>query len=147
MRAAFDTTVLAYAEGVNGLDHRQAGLALVARIVPGAGMIPVQALGELFHVLVRKAGRSRKEAAAAILSWQDTYAPIPTTPAVMTAAMELAATHQLGIWDAVMLSASVEAGCRVLLSQDMQDGFTWSGTTIVDPFAPRPHPLLEQMLG
>ena len=39
--------------------------------------------------------------------------------------------------DAVILSAAAESGCRLLLSQDLQEGFTWNGVTVTNPFAPR----------
>ena len=96
--------------------------------------------------MVRKAKRSTDQARAAVLSWQDVFPLIPTTPAVMLRAADLAAHHQFGIWDAIMLSAASEAGCRLLLSEDMQDSFTSGGTTIADPFAPTLHPLLRGLI-
>ncbi len=64
----------------------------------------------------------------------------------MTAALNLASVHRLQIWDAVILSAAASAGCRVLLSEDLQDGFTWNGVTVVNPFAPEPNALLAELL-
>jgi len=56
MRVALDTTVLAYAEGANGAIRRDHTLKLIQRLPPEAVVLPAQALGELFNVLVRKAG-------------------------------------------------------------------------------------------
>jgi predicted nucleic acid-binding protein len=67
MRVALDTNVLAYAEGVNGPSMKALALELVDGLPPGSVILPVQTLGELFQVLVRKAGRSRPSARAAIL--------------------------------------------------------------------------------
>lgn len=64
----------------------------------------------------------------------------------MLAAADLAVTHQLGIWDAVIVSAAAEADCNLLLSEDMQDGFIWQGVTIANPFARSKHPLLKALL-
>ncbi len=44
-----------------------------------------------------------------------------------------------------MFGAAAEAGCRLLLSEDLQEGFTWGGVTVVNPFAATVHPLLEEM--
>ena len=44
------------------------------------------------------------------------------------------------------LAAAAEAGCRLLLSEDLQDGFTWSGVTVVNPFAEKKHELLAGIL-
>jgi len=146
MRVALDTNILAYAEGVNGAGKKRTALDLLQRLPQAAVVVPVQALGELFHVLVRKAGRSGSKARIAILEWQDTFACIETSTPVMRAAIDLAADHQLGIWDAVILSAASEAGCRLLLSEDLQDGFTWSGVTVTNPFAVPVQPLLQALL-
>jgi predicted nucleic acid-binding protein len=65
----------------------------------------------------------------------------------MLAAADLATDHQLGIWDAVILSAASQAGCRLLLSEDLEEGFTWAGVTVVNPFSSPRHALLEALLG
>jgi predicted nucleic acid-binding protein len=62
MRAAVDTNILAYAEGVNGFEPRQAALGILRRLPTPATVIPIQALGELYNVLVRKTGRSAGDA-------------------------------------------------------------------------------------
>lgn len=146
MKVALDTNFLAYAEGVNGADRRRIALDLVRRLPAGAAVIPVQVLGELFNVLVRKAGRSRGDARDALLGWRDAFPLIDTSAEVMQTAVDLAADHKFGIWDAVILSASSQAGCRLLLSEDMQEGFTWGGVTVVDPFAVTRHALLDALL-
>ena len=64
----------------------------------------------------------------------------------MLNAADLAADHDLCIWDAVVLSASAEAGCRLLLSEDLQEGFTWRGVTVTNPFAATKHVLLRALL-
>ena len=100
-----------------------------------------------FNVLSRKDGKTRAEARGFVLGWHDAYALIPTSSQVMIAAADLATDHCLSIWDAVIIAAAAEAGCRLLLSEDMRDGFTWHGVTIVNPFASHPHPLLGSLLG
>lgn len=146
MNVAVDTNVLAYAEGVNGTKNRDAALGLLQALPPESTLVPVQALGELFTVLVRKAGKSRSAAAAAVLSWGDAFPLIETSNDVLLAATDLAQAHQFSLWDAVMLSAAADARCRLLLSEDLQEGFTWRGVTVSNPFAPRRHPLLEALL-
>jgi predicted nucleic acid-binding protein len=146
MRLALDTNFLAYAEGVNGNPRKKTALEIVEKLPAESTFLPVQVLGELFHVLVRKAGRQPERARAAILSWQDTFPLIETSPAVLVAAVELAAHHGLSIWDSIILSAAAAAGCRLLLSEDMQSGFTWNGVTIANPFSPAKHELLAALL-
>ncbi len=147
MKVALDTNVLAYAEGVNSAERRNTALDLVQTLRQESIVIPVQVLGELFNVLVRKAGRSRADARDALLSWCDAFPIVETMPEVMLAAADLATDHRLGIWDAVILSAASQAGCRLLLSEDLQEGFTWGGVTVVNPFRPDHHILLKAALG
>jgi predicted nucleic acid-binding protein len=146
VRVALDTNVLAYAEGVNGADRRNVALNLIRRLPQEATVVPVQVLGELFNVLVRKGGKSRSEAREALLSWRDTFPVVGTAPEIMLAAADLATDHQLAIWDAVILSAASQAGCRLLLSEDLQEGFTWGGVTVVDPFSSPWHARLQALL-
>jgi predicted nucleic acid-binding protein len=146
VRVALDTNILAYAEGVNGEDMQRAALDLLRRLPPTAAIIPVQVLGELFNVLVRKGGSPRDKARAAILDWRDSFPLIETSAAVVFAAADLATDHRLSIWDSVILAAAAAGGCRLLLSQDLQDGFTWSGVTVTDPFSPSHHPVLAAIL-
>lgn len=146
MKIALDTNVLAYAEGTNGMAMRDKTLSLIGRLPPDAIVLPVQTLGELFNVLVRKAKRRPSRARAALLSWRDAYATVETSATVMVNAADLSTDHGFTIWDAVVLAASAEADCRLLLSEDLQDGFTWRGVTVINPFAATSHPLLASLL-
>jgi predicted nucleic acid-binding protein len=103
-------------------------------------------MGELFNVLTRKASRSRGAARAVIFSWRDMFSLIDTSATVMLGAIDLAADHQITIWDAMILASAAESGCRLLLSEDFQEGFIWSGVTVTNPFSSSRHPLLETVL-
>ncbi|TPK90729.1 PIN domain-containing protein [Mesorhizobium sp. B2-4-12] len=147
MKIALDTNVLAYAEGVNGAEKRDVVLELLRNVQQDDAVIPVQVLGELFNVLVRKAGRPPAEARDALLSWSDAFSVAATTQDVMMMAADLAADHRFSIWDSVILSTASQAGCRLLVSEDLQDGFTWGGVTVVSPFAAPRHALLDALAG
>jgi predicted nucleic acid-binding protein len=144
---ALDTNILAYAEGIEEEDDRtRAALSLVQGLPSDAVVIPVQALGELYNVLVRKAGIPRSDARDAILTWTVSYAVSSASAGTLLAAVDLATTHQLTIWDAIIVATAADAGCRLLLSEDMHDGFAWGGVTVVNPFASSRHPLLAALL-
>lgn len=147
MNVAVDTNVLAYAEGMNGAARKGTALHVLESLSPESTFIPVQVLGELFAVLVRKAGWSRTKAGTAILGWGDVFPLIDSSNDVLLGATDLVSAHQLGFWDAVILSAAADARCRLLLSEDLQEGFTWRGVTVTNPFSRSRHPLLEAVLG
>jgi predicted nucleic acid-binding protein len=108
--------------------------------------IALETVGELYNVLVRKVRRRPTRARDAVLSWRDAYPTVETSSTVMVNAMDLACDHDFTIWDSVVLAASAEAECRLLLSEDLQAGFTWRGVTVVNPFAQTLHPVLAAIL-
>ncbi|HYD66606.1 PIN domain-containing protein [Azospirillum sp.] len=150
MLVCLDTNLLVYAEGVAFLPadvHKPPAVRDLLDALPAEDVVvPAQVLGELYRVLVGKARRSPADARSAVLAWRDLYLPVDTTASVMTAAVDLAADHHLSIWDSVVLAVAAEAGCRLVLSEDMQEGFTWRGLTVANPFAAPAHPLLAALL-
>lgn len=146
MRIALDTNVLAYAEGSGEDICCESARELIALLPGNAVIVPAQVLGELFNVLTKKLLRSRKEARNAILEWADSFEVADSSWRAFQAALDLSADRELQIWDALILSVAAENQCRMLLSEDLQPGFTWRGITVVDPFPERPHQLLERAL-
>lgn len=130
---------------MNGRELRDRALEIIARL-PAETTVPVQALGELFAVLVKKAGKSRAKARDAVLAWRETFAVADTTPEVIVSAADIAVAHRMGFWDSVMLAASAGVGARLLLSEDFHEGFAYGGTMIVNPMRSKLHPALEAVL-
>ena len=145
-RIALDTNVLAYAEGVGDARRCKAARQLVSRLPAELVVLPAQVLGELHRVLVGKSHRTPAEAKLAILSWADAFDVADSTFDAMRAALDLAADHQMAIWDALILSVAADQKCRLLLSEDFQHGFTWRGVTLLNPFNSTQHPLLAAAL-
>ena len=147
---ALDTNILIYAEGIaqHSRDTHKPAIArrLIAALPPPSVVIPAQVLGELYRVLVGKAGRTPTAARETLMMWRDGFAIQDTTAATVMAGVDLAAAHGLSIWDAIIISAAAGAGCRFVLSEDMHDGFDCRGLTVVNPFSDRPHPLLAALM-
>jgi len=144
MRVAIDTNVLAYAEGLGDATRCGQARQWLAKLPPASVIIPMQALGELQRVLVAKARVSATDARAAVLGWADAFDVVDARWTTMQAALDLCVDHQLVIWDALILATAADARCRLLLTEDMQHGFTWRGVTLVNPFVAPAHPLLAQ---
>jgi predicted nucleic acid-binding protein len=143
VRLAVDTNVLVYAEG----QEAQAKTATARRLLALRQLsvaVPVQVLGEFFRVMTGRYLWTREKAQESISVFRQALETPPTTATAFDAAVALAATHRLQIWDAIILAVAAEAGCSLLLSEDMQDGFAWSGVTVVNPFAePTPAALVR----
>ena len=146
MRVAIDTNILAYAEGVGDVTRRDATMELLSRLPTEAVLIPVQVLGELFRVLTGKANCSPDIARTRILQWADSFEVSDSTWSAFQSAFDLTADHGLQIWDALILSVTAENRCRMLLTEDMQHGFTWRGVTVVNPYRLPAHPLLSALM-
>jgi predicted nucleic acid-binding protein len=147
VRVALDTNVLAYAQGVNGDAKKKAALDFIGALPAEAVVLPAQIIAELFQVLIRKGQLTPAQARAAILSWCNVFPVAETSLSVLLGAAELAVSHRFSFWDGVVLASASEAGCRLLLSEDLQPGFTWNSVTIANPFATTKHPLLDNLLG
>ena len=148
-RVALDSNVLAYLAGVLRVPDDRPKIAktreLIADLSTRTHLIaPVQALGELFVVL-RRCGASEVEARELLLEIAQAFGSAATELRTATAAADLVADHKLQFWDSLILSAAVDAGCSILLSEDIQSGFVVRGLTIVDPFAKPVHPKLAQL--
>jgi predicted nucleic acid-binding protein len=146
MRVAFDTNVLIYMESRLGEPRGEIARDLLVRIPASSVILPAQVLGEFVRVGVFKQRRPIVEVRRRLLQWIDGYSVIATTPQIVTQAVDLIETRSIGLWDAIVVASAAEAGCRILLSEDMQAGFSWAGVTIVDPFAAPRDPLLKSLL-
>ena len=140
MRVALDTNVLAYAEGLGDDVRCQLASDLIAKLNPINFLVPVQVLGELSRVLTSKLKRSSADARELLLSWSDAVVVADTTWTAFQSAMDLTADHQISMWDALILAVAAENKCRLLLSEDFQNGFTWRGVTVVNPFETKAKP-------
>ena len=105
-----------------------------------------QTLGEIFRVLTGKAKRPAEQTREAVLSWADSFAVVDSTWGAFQSALALIVDHQLPIWDALILAVAAENRCRLLLSEDFHDGFTWRGVTVANPFVESRSPLLRRLL-
>lgn len=146
MKVGLDTNVLAYASGINDDARRDISASLITRIGPSRLIVAAQVAGELYNVLTKKGRRTRSAAVRTVMGWQDLVGLTLHDEKTLTDALGLASRHELQIWDALIICVTAEAGCRLLLSEDMHDGFVYRGVTIANPFAETPHPLLASLL-
>ena len=129
MRRFLDTNVLVYA---NSSDTRQ---RQARACVTMDAVVSVQVLNEFASVLRRKQGRSWDEIEAAVADVLAVVAPVlPMTVATHRMGVLLTRDRGLSLYDALIVSAALEAGCGELLTEDMQDGRTIDHLTIRNPF-------------
>ena len=128
----FDTNVLVYAYSEAGLRSRVADELMTRR-----GIVSVQVLNEFVAVFRGKLRRSLNEVRHALGSIEVLCpSPVPVTLETHKTALGIMTRYGYGIYDALVIAAALEASCRTLYSEDMQDGQTIEKLTIRNPFNP-----------
>jgi len=129
--AFFDTNVLLYAIARD--DPRN---ALAETLLASGGTISVQILNEFAAVARRKLSMPWREVRKALRAFRVLCpSPLPITVETHDAALRLAEKHGFEIYDALAVAAALDAGCKILYSEDFQDGRKIEGRiTIRNPF-------------
>lgn len=147
MRFTFDTNVLVYAVDRDAGDRHRIALDLVRRARGKDCVITLQALAELFRALTGKGKVAPAEATKIVHAWRDVAPVFAADDMCLVDAMDAVTDHNWSFRDAMMWATAKRAGCRLLISENGQDGRVLGGVTIVNPFLATPSPLLEQVLG
>jgi predicted nucleic acid-binding protein len=58
----------------------------------------------------------------------------PVTLELVVSAVMLRRRFQLSQWDATIIAAAAELGCKTVYSEDMNDGQDYGGVRVVNPF-------------
>ncbi len=134
IRVAIDTNILIYAELEPDSEKGMRSADLILRAARD-GVIAVQVLGEFLRFVQRRVPSSFEEAIRQVLLYQAVFLTPPTTDAIINKSSEMARTHRLQFWDCVVCAASAQAGAKMLLTEDMQDGRVIDGLRLLNPFA------------
>jgi len=131
-----DTNVLVYAFDPSAQSKKAAAEALVARLwETETGCLSVQVLQEFFVAVTRKVAKPLEvdEAAQRIRELAVWRVFTPSAGDVL-AAIALQNEANLNFWDAMVVHAAAEMGCRMLWSEDLNHGRVLRGVTIRNPF-------------
>ena len=110
--------------------------AAARRLLEQGPQLNVQVLNEFVNVAVRKLRIPWSEIHDALRIVAAFVAPLrPLTADVHRLGIEIAERHRYRLYDALIIAAAADAGCRTLYSEDMANGQTIRGVRIVNPFA------------
>lgn len=127
----FDTNVILYL-----LDEGQKADKAEAMLQTG-GVVSVQVLNETLVNCRRKAGMSWQEAGEFLCGVRELCLVRPLTLEVHQVGRALGEKYRFSVYDAMIVSAALIAGCETLLSEDMHDGLVVEQSlTIRNPFLP-----------
>jgi len=134
VRSFFDTNVLIYTDDASAPAKQQRAVDLVAQhFRAGSGVLSLQILQEYFVTVTKKLGVDAKIARRKIELLAE-FNVVTTDLADVLAAIDLNRLHGFHFWDALMVRAAKQSGCRVLFSEDMPYGQEVEGIRIVNPF-------------
>lgn len=131
-----DSNVLVYAVSQDEPEKQSIAREIVARgFTEGCFAISTQVMMEVYVTITRKAkvglpARQAFEYVRAFAEWP----VVEMTPELVLAALGLSQRSRISPWDAAILEAARQAGCKTVLSEDLGDGHVYSGITVENPF-------------
>lgn len=133
-----DTNILIYAHDKAEPDKQQIATQLVRdALLTGRGIISTQVVQEFLHAARRKFRRPMTFEEC-LEQLQDVLQPLcGYFPSISTYDRALRISEETGyhFYDALIVAAAVESGCRTLFSEDLQHGRKIGNLTILNPFA------------
>lgn len=105
-------------------------------LIASGGRVSVQVLNEFSSVASRRLGMRWDEIRAVLAGVRGACRVDPVTVQVHDRATRIAQRYRLGIYDACIVAAALEAGCGILYSEDLQHGQVFERSLRVEnPFA------------
>ena len=126
----FDTNVLAY---IFSGDARKS--ARSEELLATGGTISVQILNECALVMRRKFKATWPQIEGMSETLRKTCTILPLTEATHVHGLTIAKRFKLHLYDAMIIASALSAGCKILYSEDMHNGFVIEGLTIRNPYA------------
>ena len=115
--------------------HKQAmALEIIRASVVRDCPLALQVIGEFYVATAAKLKLRPADARERSLQLLDSFETFAHSTSAVRAALEQAARSRFSFWDAILLASAAEAGCSVILSEDMQDGARLGSIAICNPF-------------
>lgn len=136
LRFTLDTNLLVC--GVDrsaGVKHRLSAQILL--LAPRLDCwLTLQSLSEFYSVATRKRVMLASEAAAQVNDWLMFFPTMAVSADAIRAALADSVAGRASYWDALLVATAAEAGCRVILTEDLSDGTQLGAVEIHNPFGP-----------
>lgn len=135
-----DTNVLLYAWDASLPEKQRQAVEWMERLWrERAGRLSFQVLTEFYVTATRKlrpplAAATAQGYVRTLLAWE----PVVTNGETLAAAWTTQGRYPLSWWDSLIVAAAQRAACRLLLTEDLQDGQQFGDLTVLNPFRPAP---------
>jgi len=135
-KAFFDTNILVYAYYQNEIEKGLIAKKLIREYgAHGDLVLSTQVLQE-FYVTVTKVGSHNldKNEAREVVNDFAEFPLVQVNKDIIIRAMKRHQSKVFSFWDSLIVEAALQAGCSILISEDMQDGFIIDAMQIQNPF-------------
>jgi predicted nucleic acid-binding protein len=133
-RFTLDTNILVYAIDLHEGNKQQIAATLVDRAVSFDCPLSLQAIGEFYAAATRRRILGPLAVARRAHLLLRSFETFSYSSTAVARGIEEASSGRLYLWDAILLASAAEAGCTLLLSEDMQDGLRFGSLTVANPF-------------
>jgi predicted nucleic acid-binding protein len=134
MTSFVDTNVVVYA--FDGADPTKQRIAIELLESDDRLVLSTQVLLETWWVLTRRLAEPLEEAEASRIVDELSELPIVATdPQLVKQAIQTSCRFRVAVWDALVIEAARTAGCKTVLSEDLQAGQDFDGVKVENPFA------------
>jgi predicted nucleic acid-binding protein len=134
-RLFIDTNILIYALDPAEPVKRAMSADLLRRTIANHTLVlSPQNLNECYRVLIQRRRLVPEAAARSYLTYLMPWCIAPLDAQTTRRAWGVQDEAGLAWWDALLAASALMAGCKLFISEDMQDGQLISGMRIVNPF-------------
>ena len=133
----FDTNILVYANDVSAGEKQVVARRLISESLrTGTGTVSAQVLSEFWVTVTRKLPVPLdRDLAERQLAFFSAFKVIAIDLGLVLTAVKIQHRQGISYWDALIVAAARAADCRLLYSEDMQDGVDFDGIRVSNPFA------------
>ena len=134
MSLFIDTNVVVYA--FDRADPKKQRIAIEVLEGDERLVLSTQVLLESWWVLTRRIAEPLKENQASdVINRLSELPVVSTDPQLVKQAVETCRRFDIAIWDALIIESARAAGCKCVLSEDLQPGQDFDGVRVENPFA------------
>jgi predicted nucleic acid-binding protein len=139
MNAKFflDTNIIVYAFGQSFPEKSKIAQHLVANgAADKQAIISYQVVQEFINVALRgfRVAIPTADLESFVLTALFPMMAISSSPSLVIEGLRLQRAHQLAWYDSLIVAAALQGGCKVLYTEDMQDGRRFGDLIIQNPF-------------
>lgn len=135
-RFTLDSNILVYAVDITAGAKHEVSQRIVVAAARLDCVLTLQAVSEFYWVVTRKRIVPAARAAERANDRLTAFPCVAVSESAIRAALLHAVAGRAAYWDVLLTTTAAEAGCNLLLTEDMNDGTFLTGVQIHHPFRP-----------